>query len=116
MSSASFALPEFRSRAALAGGSAWRPAGSGATRATTSRRRAVRFARLLLVLVRLFVVARFRLARLSAAARAGCIQRWAHRLLQSLCIDVRARGHIPATDAPVLLVANHVSWLDIYAL
>ena len=44
------------------------------------------------------------------------MQRWAQQLLATLSVEVRARGHVPAPGAPLLLVANHVSWLDSYAV
>ena len=41
-------------------------------------------------------------------------QRWSHRILTLLAVRIEA----PAIDAPpgCLIVANHISWLDIYAL
>jgi 1-acyl-sn-glycerol-3-phosphate acyltransferase len=50
-------------------------------------------------------------------APAGRMQRvgwWSRRLLHLLGIDVRAHGTLQA--APVLVIANHVSWLDILAV
>jgi 1-acyl-sn-glycerol-3-phosphate acyltransferase len=37
-------------------------------------------------------------------------------MLQALQVEVRACGHLPAPDAALLVVANHVSWLDSYAI
>jgi 1-acyl-sn-glycerol-3-phosphate acyltransferase len=67
-------------------------------------------------LLRLYVVARCIVPRRSAAARRRLTRRWAHAMLRPLRLEVRARGHLPASDTPLLLVANHSSWLDIYAL
>jgi 1-acyl-sn-glycerol-3-phosphate acyltransferase len=78
--------------------------------------RAIRFVRILAVVLRLYLVARLVAPRLSAAARARRIAPCARRLLHAVCIEVRARGHIPAPGTPLLLVANHISWLDTYAL
>ncbi len=38
------------------------------------------------------------------------------RLLRSVAVDVEIRGARPLLAGPVLLVANHVSWLDAQAL
>lgn len=78
--------------------------------------RVARFARFLVLLGRLWCVARFRAHRLSAAQRTRVMHGWARRVLRALCVDVRIRGHVPAAGAPLLVVANHVSWLDSYAL
>lgn len=51
---------------------------------------------------------------LDAEARRGHVQRWAARTLRRLGVDLRSHG-APAA-APVLVAANHVSWLDILAL
>src|SRR5262249_41189617 len=83
---------------------------------TSRRTRALRLLRTVGVVVRLYLIARVRAPRLSAPERARLIEPCARRLLRALCVDVRARGHIPASGTPLLLVANHVSWLDTYAL
>ena len=46
--------------------------------------------------------------------RAQLKQRWSHQLLKILCIRLDAQS----SDAPpgCLIVANHVSWLDIFAI
>jgi 1-acyl-sn-glycerol-3-phosphate acyltransferase len=78
--------------------------------------RLLRLTRLLILLLHLYLDARFRVPHLPAAHRRRVTQRWARRMLHTLRIEVRARGHVPAPGAPLLLVANHVSWLDSYAL
>jgi 1-acyl-sn-glycerol-3-phosphate acyltransferase len=44
------------------------------------------------------------------------IRFWSRRLLRMLNIDMRLHGALFATDGNVLLVSNHVSWLDIIVL
>ena len=46
--------------------------------------------------------------------RAQLKQRWSHRILTILAIRLEA----PTVDAPpgCLIVANHISWLDIFAI
>ena len=41
-------------------------------------------------------------------------QRWSRQLLGMLGVSLRAEA--APDDAPALLVANHVSWLDIFAI
>jgi 1-acyl-sn-glycerol-3-phosphate acyltransferase len=44
-------------------------------------------------------------------------QNWSARLLSILCIRMRYRGTPPPPEAQrVMLAANHISWLDVYAL
>lgn len=50
--------------------------------------------------------------RLSAAQKEERIQAWARELLEVLAIELIVSGPLPQAG-PVLLVANHVSWLDI---
>ena len=51
---------------------------------------------------------------LDAPARRARIRRWSRRLLHLLNIDIRMTGTLAHPNA--LVVANHVSWLDIFAL
>lgn len=52
--------------------------------------------------------------RLDAAQRMQRVGWWSARMLRQFGIRLEARGGVQA--APVLLVANHVSWLDILAI
>lgn len=51
---------------------------------------------------------------LDAHARRMRIRRWSRRLLHLLNVDIRMTGSLAHPN--VLVVANHVSWLDIFAL
>jgi len=54
---------------------------------------------------------------LDRPARSRRIARWSRRLLAILRVQIRVRGDEPAVPVQGgLLVSNHVSWLDIYAL
>src|SRR5215470_9593270 len=44
------------------------------------------------------------------------VERSSARLLESVAVHVEVRGARPLLAGPVLLVANHVSWLDVQAL
>ena len=56
----------------------------------------------------------FRFGSLDAHARRVRIRRWSRRLLHLLNVDIRMSGALAHPN--VLVVANHVSWLDIFAL
>jgi 1-acyl-sn-glycerol-3-phosphate acyltransferase len=56
----------------------------------------------------------FRFPALDAAARRVRVRRWSRRLLHLMNIDIRIAGALAHPN--VLVVANHVSWLDIFAL
>lgn len=53
--------------------------------------------------------------RLQQAERDARVQAWARRMLELLGISLRLRGE-PPLRGPVLLVANHISWLDILVM
>lgn len=53
---------------------------------------------------------------LDARARRVRIRRWSRRLLHLLNIDIRMTGALATGRGSVLVVANHVSWLDIFVL
>ncbi|MGN6527392.1 MAG: lysophospholipid acyltransferase family protein [Burkholderiaceae bacterium] len=55
-----------------------------------------------------------RLPHVDAPTRDAIVQRWATQLLRDIGVQVRVSGTLH--PGPVLLVANHVSWLDIPTL
>ena len=91
----------------------WRPV-------TMKTSRLVRFWRL----SRLFIHLVFGVVEVAAlfpwrsnAGRARAIQRWSRRMCDVLHLKVSARGQLPAdTPSGAVLVANHVSWIDIFVL
>lgn len=50
--------------------------------------------------------------------RASCFEWWSRRLLRIVRLEVRTRGDPAAAPAgePLMLLSNHVSWLDIFVL
>lgn len=53
--------------------------------------------------------------RWSAQRRQAAVQAWAQRMLRLLGIPLDVQGPVPA-QGPLLLVANHLSWLDILVM
>ncbi|WBY03702.1 lysophospholipid acyltransferase family protein [Ramlibacter tataouinensis] len=78
-------------------------------------RAAWRLLRALLLALRGWATIRFEFPRLSEAQREERVQAWARRMLAVLGIALQVRGQ-PAVRGPVLLVSNHISWLDILVL
>jgi len=58
---------------------------------------------------------RFEFPALTPLQREEHVQAWATRMLQVLGIQLQLRG-VPPAAGPMLLVANHISWLDILVL
>src|SRR5262245_7106230 len=54
--------------------------------------------------------------RLTPRERGRLAMRFARRTLRSLGVRVTVRGTALPADEPALIVANHVSWLDVYIL
>ena len=48
--------------------------------------------------------------------RTSVVRHWSAGLLEILAVRIEPTGTPPRADAATLLVANHVSWLDIFAL
>ena len=71
--------------------------------------------RLVLHLLAGAVIVLLRFPFLDRPARALRVTRWATRLLAILAVRVRVRGEPPESGG-ALIVANHVSWLDIHLL
>ena len=53
--------------------------------------------------------------RLSPTQRQTLVRTWSQRMLQHLGIGLQVRGQPPA-GGPLLVVANHISWLDIVVM
>ena len=53
--------------------------------------------------------------KLTPPQREECVQQWARKMLAILGIELRLSGAPPA-HGPMLLVANHISWLDILVM
>ncbi len=50
------------------------------------------------------------------ARRRALVKRWSARLLRILNVEVRIEGVLGGTGGNVMVVANHISWLDIFVL
>jgi 1-acyl-sn-glycerol-3-phosphate acyltransferase len=57
----------------------------------------------------------FLFPRLAQPQRDARVQVWALQLLKILGVSLQVHGHPPASG-PMLLVANHISWLDILVM
>lgn len=53
--------------------------------------------------------------RMSPPQREAAVQDWARRMLQVLGVGLEIRGDAPV-HGPLMLVANHISWLDILVM
>ena len=53
---------------------------------------------------------------LDSSARRARVKRWSVRLLEILAVSIVVRGDLDLREGNVLVVANHVSWLDIFVL
>jgi len=62
-----------------------------------------------------YATIRLRFPNLSEAEQQARVQAWARRMLVLLEVELVIRG-TPAATGPMLLVANHISWLDILVI
>lgn len=60
-------------------------------------------------------IIRSEFGRLPADACNLLVREWAHRMLDIMGVELVVKGTPPA-NGPVLLVANHISWLDILVM
>jgi 1-acyl-sn-glycerol-3-phosphate acyltransferase len=74
-----------------------------------------RLARALGHALRGWLIITFLFPRWSEPRRQATVQAWARRMLHILGIPLQVQGQPPARG-PVLLVANHISWLDILVM
>ena len=57
----------------------------------------------------------FTFPKLTQGERDECVTRWSREMLRVLGIEFQLRG-TPAARGPMLLVSNHISWLDILVM
>lgn len=78
---------------------------------------AVTFLRVMLHLAQGLLIAAFIFPWVTSASRDRCIKQWSGKLLAILRIQVDFRMQTGAGSFPAaLIVANHVSWLDIFVI
>lgn len=58
----------------------------------------------------------FLLPRYDQAKRNVSINEWSAKLVAILGLRIKIFGKIPCTASPELVVSNHISWLDVFAL
>ncbi len=85
-------------------------------RATGLSQRVLRGGALVVQVLGVWLAATLVAPRLAAARRRRLAAWCAAQTLAIVRVRPCPRGVHPVTDGPVLLVANHVSWLDVYAL
>ena len=78
--------------------------------------RAWRWARMLAHAVAATFILRFLFPRTDASGHRRWVQWWAAHLLRVLGVRLAVEGTPPAAGAPAMVAANHVSWLDIFAI
>src|SRR5262245_12441861 len=75
-----------------------------------------RTTRVLGQLLRSWLAAVMVVPKLERGPRRRLATRLAGRTLGALDVGLVVRGAVPAGDEPLLVVGNHVSWLDVYVL
>lgn len=83
---------------------------------TSIARRLARLTRLLVHIGRIWASATFAAGGADRDRLLALRRRHAAKLLEVLGVEVEVYGDPPAYDEPVLVVANHVSWLDPYVI
>jgi 1-acyl-sn-glycerol-3-phosphate acyltransferase len=77
---------------------------------------AVRFLRVMLHLLRGLAIGAFIFPMADVVSREKCIKKWSVQLLAILRIQVVMPQKITLSAQAALIVANHVSWLDIFVI
>ncbi|MCX5172802.1 1-acyl-sn-glycerol-3-phosphate acyltransferase [Streptomyces antibioticus] len=96
--------------------SAWLPTAPCTPRGcvrTTAGLTAVPLAVLRLTAVLLLVLTGVALSPLGARIPAGAIRRWSRAVVRAAGVRIRVTGAPAPGDGGLLLVANHISWLDV---
>lgn len=74
-----------------------------------------RLFRVLLLILQGWAIIRWRFSGWSAARRQQRVQAWSRQMLSAMGIAWAPEGE-PPTQGPLLIVANHISWLDILVM
>jgi 1-acyl-sn-glycerol-3-phosphate acyltransferase len=86
-------------------------------RGTSMMTRGLRLLRLALHLLRGLLIVALAFPFFARARRRKAVRRWSKALLHILHVRLHVHGEAPhARAGPVMLVSNHVSWLDIFAI
>lgn len=87
-------------------------------RSTLLGRRGVRITRVALHLLRGVLTITFAFPFFTPLRRTSAVRRWSRQLLHIIGVRLHVHGQPPHRDAgkPAMLVANHVSWLDIVVI
>lgn len=92
-------------------------ASSPASAVPTARiTRFLRLVRIGLHLLQGVVIAGLFFPFMAPARRRREVKCWSAQLLRILCVRLHVHGNPPRHVVPLMLIANHVSWLDIYAI
>lgn len=94
-------------------------AARGAARLKTTRiaTRIRRIARLTLHIVGALALGAFVFPFVDSARHAWHVKRWSARFMRILALRIEVTGTLPRRGGPpAMIVANHVTWLDIFAL
>jgi len=79
--------------------------------------RGLRWARMLAHAVAAALILRLVFPRSDARRRRSLVGWWSAKLVRIMGLRVEVAGHPPtATEAPAMIAANHVSWLDIFVI
>lgn len=87
-----------------------------AAKSTNLCTRVLRFVRVALHVARTAAFGTLVLSFLDHAGRADYVRRWSAHLLSILAIRLEVSGKPPGAGTTAMIVANHVSWLDIFAI
>ncbi len=79
-----------------------------------SWRAMAKFLRVIAQVLRGYWMVRTAFPKLTDEQQARAVEVWARGMLAIIGIEVRAKGH--PTQGPVLMAANHISWLDILVM
>ena len=94
----------------------YRPPAPSALRPTPAHVRWWRTARVTVHLFEGLATTTLVFPMLRPPARRRLIRRWSGRLLRMLAVEARVFGELPSAGGNLLVVSNHVSWLDIFVL